>query len=181
MRHSYLAIILILLLESLLIDDSMCSMVKRRAPDGKLYVFSKREGCVSVQGASPCTLNWKLNTYIANVYEQENEIVSDALKLYAQLGYSSTCRNAVKEVLCSQVTPKCSESDYSRDYGNVTKLCNNLYSYCPSSFVNSLKTNNCCTNLKKGRHSYGECVANTAYVTGACPQPMFKVRMKNFF
>ncbi|XP_046846746.1 NFX1-type zinc finger-containing protein 1-like [Xenia sp. Carnegie-2017] len=83
--------------------------------------------------------------------------------------------NCCEEALCSQVTPKCSEKDYSRDYGDVTRLCNNIYSSCPSTLVNNLKKNNFCNNLKKGRRSNGQCVANTAAVGGACPQPTYKV------
>ncbi|XP_046857538.1 uncharacterized protein LOC124450933 [Xenia sp. Carnegie-2017] len=168
-------IISFLLLQSLLINFSLCYIVKRKAPEGKLYVFLKREGCVSVQSGSPCTLNWKLNPYIAKVYTQKNKVVSHALNLYTQLGVSSLCRDAVKEALCSQVTPRCSESDYSRDYGDVTRLCNNVYSRCPSDLVNDLKNQKFCKNFKKGRHSNGQCVANTAPISGACPQPKYKM------
>ncbi|XP_046846171.1 uncharacterized protein LOC124439920 [Xenia sp. Carnegie-2017] len=180
MAHSFKVIILFFLLLSLLIDVFLCNIVKRKAPDGKLYVFSKREGCVSIQSASPCRLNWKLNPYIAKFYPQENAIISNRVNLYAQLGISLKCTNAVKEALCSQVTPKCSEKDYSRDYGDVTRLCNNIYSRCPSTVVNSLKKNNFCRNLKKGRRSNGQCVANTAAVGGACPQPTYKMTPEFF-
>ncbi|XP_046857532.1 uncharacterized protein LOC124450925 [Xenia sp. Carnegie-2017] len=168
-------IISFLLLQSLLINFSLCNIIKRKAPEGKLYVFSKREGCVFVQSESPCTLNWKLNPYIAKVYTQKNKIVSHALNYYAQLGISYLCRNAVKKALCSQWTPRCSESDYSRDYGDVTRLCNKVYSRCPSDLVNDLKNRKFCKILKKGRHSNDQCVANTAPISGACPQPKYKM------
>ncbi|XP_046857005.1 uncharacterized protein LOC124450392 [Xenia sp. Carnegie-2017] len=175
MAHSYKEIILLFLLQTLLIDVSLCNIVKRKAPDGKLYVFSKREGCVSVQSASPCTLNWTLNTYIAKVYQQRNDIVSQALNFYRQTGYLFPCINALKEALCSQVTPRCSESDYSRNYGDVNRLCNKVYSRCPSTLVDSLMKNNFCPKLIKGKRSNSRCVANNAYVRGVCPQPMFKM------
>ncbi|XP_046857542.1 uncharacterized protein LOC124450935 [Xenia sp. Carnegie-2017] len=168
-------IISFLLLQSLLINFSLCNIIKRKAPEGKLYVFSKREGCVSVQSERPCKLNWKLNPYIAKVYTQKNKIVSHALNYYAQLGISYLCRNAVKKALCSQWTPRCSESDYSRDYGDVTRLCNKAYSRCPSDLVNDLKNRKFCKILKKGRHSNDQCVANTAPISGACPQPKYKM------
>ncbi|XP_046846425.1 uncharacterized protein LOC124440139 [Xenia sp. Carnegie-2017] len=180
MAHSFKLTILFFLLLSLLIDIFLCNIVKRKAPDGKLYVFSKREGCVSVQSASPCRLNWKLNPYIAKIYAQQNAIVSHAVNLYGLLGISFRCTNAVKEALCSQLTPKCSEKDYSRDYGDVTRLCNNIYSSCPSTVVNNLKKNNFCRNLKKGRRSNGQCVTNTAAVAGACPQPTYKMTPEFF-
>ncbi|XP_046857535.1 uncharacterized protein LOC124450928 [Xenia sp. Carnegie-2017] len=168
-------IISFLLLQSLLINSYLCNIVKRKAPEGKLYVFSKREGCVFVQSESPCTLNWKLNPYIAKLYTQKNKVVSHALNLYTQLGISSLCRDAVKEALCSQWTPRCSEINYSRDYGDVTRLCNNVYSRCPSDLVNEFKNQKFCKILKKGRHSNDQCVANTAPISGACPQPKYKM------
>ncbi|XP_046846172.1 uncharacterized protein LOC124439922 [Xenia sp. Carnegie-2017] len=144
------------------------------------FTYFQREGCVSVQSASPCRLNWKLNPYIAKIYAEQNAIVSHAVNLYGQLGISFRCTKAVRKALCSQVTPKCSEKDYSRDYGDVTRLCNKVYSRCPSVLVNSLRRNNFCTNLKKGRLSNGQCVANTVPVVGACPQPAYKMTPEFF-
>ena len=84
-------IILFFLLESLLINIYLCNIVKRKAPEGKLYVYWKREGCVSLQSASPCTLNWKLNAYITKDYPQSNKHVSYTLKLYDQYGVLPWC------------------------------------------------------------------------------------------
>ena len=141
--------------------------------------FSKRDGCVSVRSEIPCTLNWKLNPYIAKEYTLQNKIVSLKINDDAKFRITSTCKVAIARALCSQVTPKCSERDNSRDYGDANKLCDYVYSRCPSNFVLSLKKTNFCKNLKNGRHSKERCIAYTEHFSGACPRPLFKVCVHN--
>ena len=65
---------------------STCDIVKKKAPDGQLYVFSDRKGCVSVQSQTPCTVAWQLSNQRAKTYEQTNNVVASQTKLYRNLG-----------------------------------------------------------------------------------------------
>jgi hypothetical protein len=160
----------------LVICLSTChSIVKRKAPDGQLYVFSDREGCESVQSQAPCTVSWQLNSYLAKGYNQRNKIVASTIQIYKDAGYDSSCRQALQKTLCSQGIPKCSTVDGTRDYGDVQKLCDEVYRFCPQVVVDILKKARFCQGLKTGKHSNGPCVAPSTPVTGACPQPKFKV------
>ena len=159
---------------------STCNVVKRKAPDGQLYVFSNRKGCVSVQSQEPCTVSWQLNNYRATIYKQVNEIVASEMKIYRSLGLDVDCLEALRNTLCSQSTPRCSTADDTSDYGDKTTLCNDVYSSCPQNVVDSLKKNNFCQSLKTGKNpNSAACVAPSTSITGVCPQPQFKVSVKS--
>ena len=47
-------------------NSTVChTIVKRKAPEGQLYVFSKIKGCVTVKSEEPCPLTWQLNPFLA--------------------------------------------------------------------------------------------------------------------
>ena len=163
----------------LLICLSTCDIVKRKAPDGQLYVFSDRKGCVSVQSQTPCTVSWQLNNYFAKTYKQTNEIAATQTKLFRNLGVDSDCVQALQKILCSQVTPKCSTVDDTSDYGDTKTLCNDVYSSCPKNVVDALKKNGLCQLVITGKQPNSPaCVAPSTRVTGVCPQPQFKVSVQ---
>ena len=117
-------------------------IVKRKAPQGKLYVFSQREGCVSIQSNATCPVTWKLDPYSAKLYEKQNEVVSKTviLKIYEELGASADCQENFRTVWCSQYIARCLANG-SRDYGNVREKCEKLYTTCPTLVVVSFKRN----------------------------------------
>jgi hypothetical protein len=159
----------------LVICLSTCHIVKRKAPDGQLYVISDRKGCESVQSQAPCTVTWKLNSDKARVYKQLNELVALVIKLYNVTGHTSICIQVVQKSLCSQIIPKCSAVDGTRDYGNTQEQCEEAYRVCQDDVVARLKNGSFCQRLKTGKHPISRCVAPSTPVTGACPQPKFKV------
>ena len=163
----------------LLICLSTCDIVKRKAPDGQLYVFSDRKGCVSVQSQMPCTVSGQLNTYLAKTYSQSNNVVASQIQLYKRLGLDNNCVQALQKSLCSQVAPKCSTIDDTSDYGDTKALCNDVYSSCPKNIVDALK-NGFCQSMKTGKQPNSPaCVAPSTPVTGVCPQPQFKVSVQD--
>ena len=171
---------LFLLSTFLLICLSTCYIVKRKAPDGQLYVFSNRKGCVSVQSQMPCTVSWQLNAHLAKTYDQSNKVVASQIQLYRNFGLDNNCIQALQKSLCSQATPKCSTVDDTSEYGDTTTLCNDVYSSCPQSIVDGLKKNNFCQSLKTGKTPNNPaCVAPLTPVAGVCPQPQFKVSVEN--
>ena len=133
-----------------LVCQSRCDIVKRKAPDGQMYVFSNRKGCVSVRSQEPCTVSWQLNNYLATIYKQSNDIVASLMKLYRSLELEDDCLEALQNTLCSQYAPRCSTEDDTCDYGDKTTLCNDVYSSCPQNIVDGLKKNNFCQSLKTG-------------------------------
>ena len=164
----------------LLICLSTCDIVKRKAPDGQLYVFSGRKGCVSVQSQTPCTVSWQLNNYLAKIYKQANEIVATEIKIFRELKSDTNCLQALQKSLCSQVAPKCSTADDTSDYGDGKTLCDDVYSSCPRSIVDGLKKKRFCQSLKMGKQPNSPaCVAPSTPVTGICPQPQFKVSVQD--
>ena len=164
----------------LLVCLSRCDIVKRKAPDGQLYVFSERKGCVSVQSQEPCTVSWQLNNYLATIYKQSSDIVASQMKLYKSLGLEDDCLEALQNTLCSQYAPRCSPADDTSDYGDKTTLCNDVYSSCPQNIADSLKKNNFCQSLKTGKNpNRAACVAPSTSITGVCPQPQFKVSVES--
>ena len=161
---------------------STCDIVKRKAPDGQLYVFSDRKGCVSVQSQTPCTVAWQLSKQRAKIYERTNNVVALQTKLYRNLGYrlDNDCVQALQKSLCSQVVPKCSTIDDTSDYGDTKTLCDDVYFSCPQSIVDGLKKNDYCQSLKTGKQPNSPaCVAPSTPVTGVCPQPQFKVSVQD--
>ena len=170
--------IMFLLSMVLVICLSTCHIVKRKAPDGQLYVFSDRQTCESVQSQAPCTVSWKLNSYLAKGYEQRNELVASGIQLYKDAGYDSICIQALQKTLCSQAIPKCSAVDGTRDYGDVQKLCDHVYRVCPQVVVDSLKKVRFCQSLNTGKQPNGPCVVPSRPIAGACPHPKFKVSVK---
>ena len=164
----------------LLICLSTCDIVKRKAPDGQLYVFSDRKGCVSVKSQMPCTVSGQLNTYLAKTYNQSNNAVASQIQLYKRLGLDNNCVQALQKSLCSQVAPKCSTIDDTSDYGDTKALCNDVYSSCPKNIVDALKKNGFCQSMKTGKQPNSPaCVAPSTPVTGVCPQPQFKVSVQD--
>ena len=164
----------------LLICLSTCDIVKRKAPDGQLYVFSDRKGCVSVQSQTPCPVSWQLNTFLAKNYKQNNEIVAVEIKKFRNIGLDDDCVQALQKSLCPQVAPRCSTVDDTSDYGDKTTLCNDVYSSCPPSIVVGLKKNGFCQSLKTGKQQNSPaCVAPSTPVIGVCPQPQFKVSVED--
>ena len=160
----------------LVICLSTCHVVKRKAPDGQLYVFSDRQTCEFVQQSqAPCTVSWKLSSYLAKVYKRRNEIIASDIQLYNDAGYDSGCIQALQNMFCSQAVPKCSAVDGASDYGNAQGLCYEVYRVCPQKVVDSFKSNSICQKIKTGKHPISSCVAPSTPVTGACPQPEFKV------
>ena len=171
---------LFLLSTFLLICLSTCDIVKRKAPDGQLYVFSDRKGCVSVQSQMPCTVSWQLNTYLAKTYNQSNNAVALQIKLYRELGLDNNCIQALQKSLCSQVAPNCSTVNDTSDYGDTKTLCDDVYSSCPQGTVDGLKDEDFCQSLKTGKQPNSPaCIAPLKPVTGVCPQPQFKVSVKD--
>ena len=168
---------LFLLLKLMLICLSTCAVVKRKAPDGKLYLFSDRKSCVSVQSKEPCTLSWQLNPYVAKTYKQTNEIIASSIQLYKHFGIVDKCVQAVKRSACSQVIPKCSGVDGTNNYGDTSKLCKEVSTFCPQRLVRILKKNNFCQGKiwKTGKQPMASCVAPSTIIDGVCPQPEFKV------
>lgn len=167
---------LFFLLNLMLICLSTCDVVKRKAPDGKLYVFSDRKGCVSVQSEEPCTLSWQLNPYVAKTYKQANEIIASTIQLYKHFGIADKCVQAVKKSVCSQVIPKCSGINGASDYGDTSKLCKEVFTSCPQRLVRILKNNICQgRSWKTGKQPLASCVSPSAVIDGVCPQPEFKV------
>ena len=163
----------------LLICLSTCDIVKRKAPDGQLYVFSDRKGCVSVESQTPCTVSWQLNTYLAKTYNQSNNAVTSQTQLYKRLGLDNACVQALQKSLCSQVAPKCSTIDDTSDYGDTKALCDDVYSSCRKNVVDALKKNGLCQLVITGKQPNSPaCVAPSTRVTGVCPQPQFKVSVK---
>ena len=159
---------------------STCNVVKRKAPDGQMYVFSNRKGCVSVQSQEPCTVSWQLNNYQAKIYKQVNGVVVFLMKLYRSQGLDVDCLEALQNTLCSQYAPRCSTADDTSDYGDKTTLCNDVYSSCPQNVEDRLKESNFCQSLKTGKNpNSAACVAPSTSITGVCPQPQFKVSVKN--
>ena len=135
----------------LLICLSICDIVKRKAPDGQLYVFSDRKGCVSVQSQTPCTVSWHLNNYLAKTYNQSNNAVASLTLSYKSLGSDNACVQALQKILCSHVTSKCSTIADTSDYGDTKTLCNDVYSYCPKNVVDALKKNGLCQLVITGK------------------------------
>ena len=149
-------------------------IVKRKAPQGKLYVFSQREGCVSVQSNATCPVTWKLDPYSAKLYENQNEVVSKTVKIYEERGASVDCQENIRTVSCSQYIARCLANG-SRDYGNVREKCEKLYTTCPTLVVVSFKRNRFCEIVKTGLHSSTNCAAMSRRIKGICPQPKYKV------
>ena len=164
----------------LLLCSSTCDIVKRKAPDGQLYVFSDRKGCVSVQSQTPCTVSWQLNTLIAKSYNLSNNVVALQIQSYKNLGLDNDCVQALQKSLCSQVVPKCSTVDDTSDYGDTKTMCDDVYSSCPKYIVDAFK-NGFCQSAKTGKQPNSPaCVAPSTRVTGVCPQPEFKVSVHIF-
>ena len=172
--------ILFLLSMFLLICLSTCDIVKRKAPDGQLYVFSDRKGCLSVQSQMPCTVSWQLNIYLAKTYNQSCNAVASQIQLYKRLGLDNNCVQALQKSLCSQVVPNCSTINDTSDYGDTKILCDDVYSSCPKNIVDGLKKNGFCQSMKTGKQTNSPaCVAPSTRVPGVCPQPEFKVSVQD--
>lgn len=166
-------------LKLLLICLVTCRVAKGKAPDGKLYVYLDRKGCVSVQSQEPCPVFWQLNTFRAKVYKQTNMIVAATINAYNVFGLNDDCLQALKNSLCSQVGPKCSTVDDTSDFANTTALCEDVYGFCPGMLVDLLKEMDFCQTFITGKQpNVAACVAPSEPITGVCPQPKFKVSLK---
>lgn len=170
---SHIAFFLLLFLIQLHYGSARHSAVKRKAPDGQLYLFSRRQGCVSVSSLEPCTLSGPLNPYFAKFYKPKNQVIKMAFKLYNDL-YGEECSSAIENALCTQVTPRCFE-DGSQDFGNAKATCEETYDSCPSTISNALKQQRFCVKMKTGKLPKRECVTLSRPIGGACPQPKYKV------
>ena len=166
----------LLLLSSLLIAQvSAHSLAKRKATGDKLYVFSNRTGCVAVKSETTCPVNWKLPPEYALIYKAEVKAIPAFLNLVDMEGASDKCKEILKEILCSHITPRCLP-DGGKDYGDSRTKCEQLYtSTCPSSLVSVYKQR-FCEQIPTGRHYESPCVSPDGPIGGVCPQPKYKVR-----
>ena len=168
---SEISVVLCLLLHLMMMTDlTVChTIVKRKAPEGQFYVFSKIKGCVSVKSEEPCPITWQLNPFLAKGYGPKSEIIRRTIKLYQDRGINDRCIQSVQRSLCSQLTPRCS-ADGGRDYGDVITICQGIQSSCPRNVQMN------CRSLKTGKHSSWQCVSPPTSISGVCPRPEFKVR-----
>ena len=154
------------------------TVVKRKAPDGQLYVFAELDKCVSVVSEETCPVSRLLNDYYAKVYKQQNSAVKAVVDLYRTIGIPEQCTQAMRKIICSQGTPRCTSKGV--DFGDALTECRNLDDSCPARFVRQVQKKRFCDELFTGEVAINQCVAVTTPVRGVCPQPRFKVRKRSF-
>ena len=154
------------------------TVVKRKAPDDQLYVFAELDKCVSVVSEEPCPVSWPLNDFYAKRYKQQNSAVKSLVDVYRTIGIPEQCTEAMRKIVCSQATPRCSLKGV--DFGDALNECRNLDNSCSAEFVRQVQKQRFCDKLFTGEVAINHCVAVTTPVRGVCPQPRFKVR-KRFF
>ena len=178
MLKSSLALFFFSALLSVLCFSVCHTVVKRKAPDGQLYVFAKLDKCVSVKSEEPCPVSWPLSDLYSKLYKQQNCAVKSVVDLYRTVRIPEQCTEAMRKTYCSQVTPRCSSKGV--DFGDALNTCRNLDNFCSAQFVSKLQKRGSCDKLFTGEVAFTQCVAITTPVKGVCPQPRFKVR-KIFF
>ena len=50
------------------------------------------------------------------------------------------------------------------------------FSTCPSDLTNTYKSQQYCGRIPTGKHNQAACVAPYVHISGACPQPKYKVK-----
>ncbi|XP_028394913.1 uncharacterized protein LOC114519059 [Dendronephthya gigantea] len=166
---SGIAVVLCFLLYLLIITNlTVChTVVKRKAPEGQLYVFSEVKGCVSVESEEPCPLTWQLNPFLAKVYRQQSEVMNTTIKFLQNSAVNDRCIQLYKNTSCSQLTPRCS-ADGIRNYEDKMTTCQSLHNSCPKIRVN-------CHRLKTGKYPSLRCLSPPTSIKGVCSPPKFKM------
>ena len=177
MSKTSLALFLFSLLSVLCVSLSH-TVVKRKAPDGQLYVFAKLDKCVSVESEETCPASWPLNDFYSKLYKPRNSAVKTVVDQYRTDGIPEPCIEVMRKTYCSQVTPQCSSKGV--DFGDALNTCRNIDNSCPAQFVSKLQKGGFCDKLLTGEVAFTQCVALITPVKGVCPQPRFNVR-KIFF
>ena len=160
---------------ALLIAQFAHSLEKQNVTGDKLLVLFDRSSCVAVESLDGCPVSWKLPPVFALSYKNQVNRLSFLDPFLDQYKADAKCRNAVKKSRCAQIAPKCLP-DGGKDFGEARTQCQNLFSTCPSTLTNTYKSQQYCEHLPTGKHGQAACVAPYVHISGACPQPKYKVR-----
>ena len=157
----------------------LCLSLLRFSVHAGIYVYSSREGCVSVNSAESCPVTWNVSTDAFLRYKFRSfAALKSSDSIIALLNVSNPselCKESIKKTFCSQVAPRCLDDGRRLDYGDVNSTCQKIYDSCPKIFADSLYKQNFCGDFITGQHSRFKCVEPSKPIKGGCPQPKFKV------
>ena len=157
----------------------LCLSLLRFSVHAGIYLYSSREGCVSVNSAEPCPVTWKVSTDASVRYRfrsiEEQARSNSIFETLNASNPSELCKESIKKTFCSRVAPRCLDDGRRLDYGDVNSTCQKIYDSCPKNYADILKKQNYCANFTTGEHPRLKCVSPSKPIKGGCPQPKYKV------
>lgn len=154
---------------------SVHSLEKRKVTGDKLYVISNRSSCVTVESLDACPVSWPLPPEYAMSYKTQVNALPVLYQVLDLLEAGTKCKETFRKVLCAQIAPKCLPNG-GKDFGEALSQCQDIYtSTCPSRVGSAYQNNQYCEQNPTGKHEKAACVAADGYISGACPQPKYKM------